>query len=155
MAKAIEQSLAVNKGNPNYGANYEPLNPEQRKREENTPCGLQNIGNSKNMNVNHYFLACYFNSLLQFYYTIPGFVTEIMQAKIDEADFAALAKEEEKKEDDRRDVIEKQIEKRIRASKKLILEMKKLFANLAKSDKKYADPSGVLHSIVDEFGSPI
>jgi hypothetical protein len=40
MARAIEQSLAANKGNPQYGANYEPLNPEQRKREENTPCGL-------------------------------------------------------------------------------------------------------------------
>ena len=33
--------------------------------------------------------------------------------------------------------------------------MKKLFAYLAKSDKKYADPSGVLHSIVDDFGNPI
>lgn len=54
MAKAIEQSLAVSKGNPNYGANYEPLNPEQRKREENTPCGLQNIGNSKVKEINHF-----------------------------------------------------------------------------------------------------
>lgn len=52
-------------------------------------------------------------------------------------------------------MIDKQVEKRIKASKKLILEMKKLFANLAKSDKKYADPSGVLRAIVDEFGNPI
>lgn len=33
--------------------------------------------------------------------------------------------------------------------------MKKLFAYLAKSDKKYADPSGVLNTIVDDFGNPI
>ena len=33
--------------------------------------------------------------------------------------------------------------------------MKKLFGFLALSDKKYADPSGVLNSIVDDFGNPI
>ena len=78
-----------------------------------------------------------------------------MSAKVDEAEILAMKKEEEKKGEEQKDVIDNQIEKRIKASKKLIFEMKKLFANLAKSDKKYADPSGVLHSIVDEFGSPI
>ena len=33
--------------------------------------------------------------------------------------------------------------------------MKKLFAFMTKSDKKYADPTGVLKSIVDDFGNPI
>ena len=33
--------------------------------------------------------------------------------------------------------------------------MKKLFAFMARSDKKYADPTGVLKSIVDDFGNPI
>lgn len=33
--------------------------------------------------------------------------------------------------------------------------MKRLFASLAKSDKKYSDPTGVLQAIVDDFGNPI
>ena len=33
--------------------------------------------------------------------------------------------------------------------------MKKLFAFMTKSDKKYADPTGVLKAIVDDFGNPI
>lgn len=54
LAKAIEQSLQASNANPNYGANYEPLNPEQRKREENTPVGLQNVGNSNHQPlINH------------------------------------------------------------------------------------------------------
>ena len=46
LAKAIEQSLKDNATGPGL---YEPLNPEQRKREDGEPCGLQNIGNSKIM----------------------------------------------------------------------------------------------------------
>lgn len=46
----------------------EPVNPEQRKREEGIPCGLKNIGNT-----------CYFNSILQVYYNIPDFVKAILQ----------------------------------------------------------------------------
>jgi hypothetical protein len=46
MAKAIEASLTTG-ANAMQGGVYEPLNPEQRRREDNTPCGLQNIGNSK------------------------------------------------------------------------------------------------------------
>jgi ubiquitin carboxyl-terminal hydrolase 25 len=30
-----------------------------------------------------------------------------------------------------------------------------LFATLAISDKKYTDPSAVLHAIVDDYGNPI
>jgi hypothetical protein len=80
-----------------------------------------------------------------------------MQCKVDEAALLEEAKAEAKKkpEEDEAGGVDKQVEKRIRASKKLIVEMKKLFANLAKSDKKYADPSGVLHSIVDDSGNPI
>lgn len=108
IAKAIEQSLAANQGNPNYGANYEPLNPEQRKREKDTPCGLQNIGNSMlHLLTIFLLLACYFNSLLQFYYTIPGFVAEIMHAKVEESDIIASQKEEEKKGEEQKDVIDK------------------------------------------------
>jgi len=49
------------------------LNPEQRKREENVPCGLKNIGNT-----------CYFNSILQVYYTIPSFAQAIFTHVDDE-----------------------------------------------------------------------
>lgn len=35
------------------------------------------------------------------------------------------------------------------------MEMKKLFGSMVKSDKKYADPTGVLQSIVDDFGNPV
>lgn len=53
-------------------SSYEPLNPEQRKREEGVPCGLKNIGNT-----------CYFNSLLQVYYNLPRFVQEILEFQDD------------------------------------------------------------------------
>lgn len=42
---------------------YEPMPADQRLREDNQPAGLRNIGNT-----------CYFNSLLQVYYSIPEFV---------------------------------------------------------------------------------
>ena len=51
---------------------YEPLPLEQRKREETTPAGLQNIGNT-----------CYFNSILQVYYHIPAFVQTILEFQDD------------------------------------------------------------------------
>jgi hypothetical protein len=63
IAKAIEQSLQENKSTSNNL--YEPLNPEQRKREEGMPCGLQNIGNSKSKRIpfpeNQYFMYSVFN----------------------------------------------------------------------------------------------
>lgn len=33
--------------------------------------------------------------------------------------------------------------------------MKKLFAFMARSDKKYADPTAVLKALVDNFGNPV
>jgi ubiquitin carboxyl-terminal hydrolase 25 len=45
--------------------------------------------------------------------------------------------------------------KRIKASKKLVIETKKLFATMLLSDKKYTDPSKVLQAIVDEYGNSI
>lgn len=35
------------------------------------------------------------------------------------------------------------------------MELKKLFAFMARSDKKYADPTAVLKALVDDFGNPI
>ena len=82
-------------------------------------------------------------------YTIPSLVRAIMIAEVNI--------EEEKKEEDKKEAtgIDLQIEKRLKASKKLVHETKKLFATLALSDKKYTDPSAVLHAIVDDYGNPI
>lgn len=52
MNQAIMDSIKAETGNHN-SSNYEPLNPEQRKREDSIPVGLKNIGNT-----------CYFNSIL-------------------------------------------------------------------------------------------
>lgn len=75
---------------------------------------------------------------------------------------AELHLEEEKKAGDDKNAvngggpgIDQQVEKRLRASKRLVHETKKLFATLALSDKKYTDPSAVLHAIVDDYGNPI
>lgn len=37
----------------------------------------------------------------------------------------------------------------------MITELKRLFSYMAKSNKKYADPTGVLKAIVDDFGNSI
>jgi hypothetical protein len=79
-------------------------------------------------------------------YTIPNFVRAILTADV--------RLEEEKKGEDPNG-IDQNIAKRLRASKKLVIETKKLFATLALTDKKYTDPSGVLRSIVDDYGNPI
>ena len=53
--------------------NYEPIaRVDQRIREKNQPTGLRNIGNT-----------CYFNSLLQVYYTLPDFVTKILTFQVE------------------------------------------------------------------------
>jgi hypothetical protein len=44
---------------------------------------------------------------------------------------------------------------RLKSSKKLIEELKTLFAFLTRSDKKYADPTDVLKAIVDDYGKTI
>ena len=56
-----------------HDRNYEPIaRVDQRIREQNQPTGLRNVGNT-----------CYFNSLLQVYYTLPNFVTKILQFEVE------------------------------------------------------------------------
>lgn len=79
MSQAIMKSLQETRENINSNS-YEPLNPEQRKREEGQPCGLKNIGNT-----------CYFNSLLQVYYNLPRFVQEVLEFVDDGQRLASLS----------------------------------------------------------------
>lgn len=44
---------------------------------------------------------------------------------------------------------------RLQAAKKLIWELKTLFAFMTRSDKKYSDPTDVLKAIVDDYGKTI
>lgn len=53
--------------------NFEPIQLDQRKREDGQPVGLKNIGNT-----------CYFNSFLQILYFCPAFVKEILKVALPE-----------------------------------------------------------------------
>ena len=77
--KALMESMQTHQNNVN-ASSYEPLNPEQRKREEGMPCGLKNIGNT-----------CYFNSLLQVYYNMPRFVQEVLEFQDDNKPIAPIS----------------------------------------------------------------
>lgn len=65
MDRAIEMS--IKDANTSLHGTFEPLNPEERKRKDGVPVGLKNVGNT-----------CYFNSLLQSYFTIPAFARTIL-----------------------------------------------------------------------------
>jgi len=53
----------------------------------NVPCGLKNIGNT-----------CYFNSILQVYFNIPGFVEAILDFKDDDFPLPPLRMDEAKQD---------------------------------------------------------
>ena len=114
-----------------YDLNYEPMRIEQRIRTQNLPVGLRNIGNT-----------CYFNSLLQVYYSMPHFVTKILSFPEN------LQKEDLKGKDDKKT-------NQIHSGLLLITELKKVFGRMAIGNKKYVEPGGVLKAIVDENLKPI
>lgn len=58
-------SIEQNRGSQ---VSFEVMNPEQRKRQDCTPCGLKNVGNT-----------CYFNSLLQTYFFNNEFVKRVLK----------------------------------------------------------------------------
>ena len=109
LSKAIELSL---KEQPPPRLVVEP------KREPGVPVGLRNVGNT-----------CYFNSLLQCYFMIPGLVREVLQFQ------TALAEQN--------------------SSMALLQELQTLFAFMIRSHRKYIDPSQFLATLVDSDGKPI
>jgi Ubiquitin carboxyl-terminal hydrolase len=138
------------------------LSTQNREREKKTNLAGCRTWETVRYTLNQLFIACYFNSLLQILFTIPSFVNAVMTAEVkeepDEQESAkpGVQKEEEKKaEPQDTNEIDQQIMKRIKASKKLVIETKKLFATMLLSDKKYTDPSKVLQAIVDEYGNSI
>jgi ubiquitin C-terminal hydrolase len=79
---------------------------KQRIRSQNLPVGLLNIGNT-----------CYFNSLLQIYYSLPHFVTKILS-------FPGNLKKKDFKGKDKKT-------KQIHSGLLLIAELKEVFGRMA------------------------
>jgi ubiquitin carboxyl-terminal hydrolase 25/28 len=161
--RVLLQSMQEQKNNVN-SSSYEPLNPEQRKREEGVPCGLKNIGNT-----------CYFNSLLQVYYNLPRFVREVLEFVDDGQRLAPPSGEQaagagqggqaaggnagtgaaNPQDTAPVDAEEKQFLERLESSRQLVRNLKVLFGQMTKGYKKYADPTQVLRSLTDDQGKAV
>ena len=127
-------AISANTGGP-QDRNWEPIaRVDQRIREKDQPTGLRNIGNT-----------CYFNSLLQVYFTLPSFVTKILTFEVvnlDDSIEEAKVNNELKK-------------KLVKSGMQLISELQNLFSTMALGKKKYLDPSGVLDSVLDDQGDKV
>ena len=86
-----------------------------------------------------FILACYFNSLIQAYFYLPNFSQKILSSA-SRKDDGILPKDEVAR-------------KRMTYSKRLVDNLAKLFATMVISNRKYADPTNVLKSLVDDFGN--
>jgi ubiquitin carboxyl-terminal hydrolase 25/28 len=125
--EAIENSLKETKASDALGS-FEPLNPEERIRDEGAFVGLKNVGNT-----------CYVNSLIQTYFSIPEFTREVLT-------FKALGGETDSQDNEN---------PRRAASVRLVLQLQRLFASMIGSQSKYVDPSAVLNTLVDDFGNHV
>jgi len=105
---------------------YEPP-LEERLRKSDAAVGLRNVGNT-----------CYFNSLLQIYYSLPNFVERIF-----------------KREDKELQGKDELMTKRIQSGRKMVEELKKVFALMATGNKSYVEPSAILKAIVDDSGHQV
>ena len=90
-------------------ADLEPCTLEERQRIGTTPVGLKNIGNT-----------CYLNSFIQAFYHLPVVMENIMTLQ-------------ETSELQRQSSLNAM--KRVECSYQLIMELKKLFAHMTKSEK--------------------
>lgn len=134
LRKVIEISkneAGVNMYQQNHESSFlrdlEPLSLENRLRSDNTPVGLKNIGNT-----------CYINSFIQALFHLPWVMEKVMSLK----DSTELQRQSSLN-----------AMKRIECSYNMIVQMKRLFAFMTKSEKKYADPSIMIRNIVDDFGN--
>ena len=134
-----------------HDVNYEPIaRVDQRVREKDQPTGLRNIGNT-----------CYFNSLLQVYYTLPNFVSKILNFQTEEIKIHEEAKNAQDAQpaaaegagaDKNHGNLKKKL---VNSGMKLIRELQILFATMALGNKKYINPSGVLQSVLDDQGDQV
>ena len=134
LKRAIEMSQSTDgigkfqyKNEMNFLTDLEPMTLEERQRIDSTPVGLKNIGNT-----------CYLNSFIQALFHLPLVMEKVMSLE----DSAELQRQSNLN-----------AVKRIESSYKLIIELKKLFAYMTKSEKKYADPTAMIRNIVDDFGN--
>ena len=109
--------------NVGFDMSYEPP-IEERLRKPDAAVGLRNVGNT-----------CYFNSLLQIYFSLPNFVERIL--KCEDKDLKGH---------------DELMTKRIQSGRKMIEEIKKIFALMAVGNKAYLEPSAILKAIVDDSG---
>ncbi|XP_042211161.1 ubiquitin carboxyl-terminal hydrolase 25-like [Homarus americanus] len=96
-------------------ATIDLLNPQERKRQAGVPVGLKNIGNS-----------CWFNVVIQPLFHIPVFRDLILN-------FSQHGDTEE------------QMEETQKSSRQLVPALRKLFALMIGSNRKYIDPTHAVH----------
>lgn len=96
-------------------ATIDLLNPRERKRQPGVPVGLKNIGNS-----------CWFNVIIQPLFHIPAFRDMILNFSQDVD-------------------IDEQMEETQKSSRQLVPALRKLFALMIGSNRKYIDPSHAVH----------
>lgn len=138
---AIAQSMAQKS---THDRNYEPIaRVDQRVREKDQPTGLRNIGNT-----------CYFNSLLQVYYTMPDFVQKILAFEVEDLGEPQAAQDAAAGASGSKENVPLK-QKLVKSGMKLVKELQLLFATMALGKKKYLDPSGVLESVIDDQGDQV
>ncbi|PRP79760.1 hypothetical protein PROFUN_12622 [Planoprotostelium fungivorum] len=145
MAIAVENSLMANADGMSTINHYE--NPQFRKREDNVPVGIKNIGQT-----------CYVNSLLQAYFHIPKLKRAILSypTKVEPSDINPVEDEPSKKEDtDKMDLEVKEPPLLSQQSVQFMHELQKLFAMMELSNQKYVDPTALLGKVIGRDGKPV
>lgn len=131
MKRALQMSVEPGQGKA-HDTKYVPPVQERIRLDPEQAVGLRNVGNT-----------CYFNSLLQIYYSLPSFVEKIF-----------CFQEDTQRTQDQSEVPKITV-KRQKSGLKLIRELKVMFALQAIGNKKYVEPMNVLQSIVDDDGTQI
>lgn len=102
----------------------------ERCRDPQLPSGLTNIGNT-----------CYANSVFQTLFFLPNMQGKILNYQSENDDLLKIAQD---KDLDNQDKI------KLKQSKILLHELRKLYSAMLISNEKYQNPTLVLHSIVDD-----